>query len=357
MSDEDSQGLNSNLLLQLERMIAPTNALSQPNLTSLALKLKNLDLISLNLKFFGFELANRLASSLPSCAGSPFRSAGLTSKPCTQADIESDWAAHWFGQLKIPRIYHRKLWELAFCLQALAENDMLRPGRRGLGFGCGEEPIASYLAAHGVYTTITDLAPDEAAAFGWRNTNQHLSETSTAFRPHLVDRERFDRHVSMRFVDMNAIPADLTGYDFCWSICALEHLGTIAKGMAFVENSLATLKPGGMAIHTTEFNFLDQKTTLDNWPTVLPQRRHFEELAERLRANGHIVAPLDFDVGARPLDRFIDIPPYPGDPGGRLELFNAQFESAHLKLSIDGFASTCFGLIIKKSAERVHKSA
>lgn len=339
------------LLSQLQRLIAPTNELSQPNLTALALKLKNLDIISLNLKFFGFEIANRLASGLPSCVGSPFRSAELTSKACTQVDIESDWAAHWFGQLQIPRIYHRKLWELAFCLQALAENDMLRPGCRGLGFGCGEEPIASYLAARGVITTITDLAPNEAAASGWRDTNQHLSESITAFRPHLVDRETFDNNVSLRFVDMNAIPEDLRNYDFCWSICALEHLGTIAKSMDFVENSLATLKPGGISVHTTEFNFLDQNATLDNWPTVLPQRRHFEELADRLRGGGHIIAPLDFDVGSRPLDRFIDIPPYPGDPGGRLELMNGQHESAHLKLSIDGFASTCFGLIIKKSAE------
>ncbi|MCB1539596.1 MAG: methyltransferase type 11 [Rhodoblastus sp.] len=343
--------IDHELLSQLENLIAPTNEFSQPNLTALALKLKNLDIISLNLKFFGFELARRLASSLPSCVGSPFKAVGLTSKACIQADIESDWAAHWFGQLQIPRLYHRKLWELAFCLQCLAEHDMLQPGRRGLGFGCGEEPIASYLAAHGVETTITDLPPEDAAASGWRDTYQHLSQASTAFRPHLVDREKFDQNVSIRFVDMNAIPADLLGYDFCWSICALEHLGTIAKGMTFVENSLATLKPGGVAVHTTEFNFLSQDATLDNWPTVLPQRRHFEELAERLRNKGHFVAPLDFDVGVRPLDRFIDIPPYPGDPGGRLELLNGHHECAHLKLSIDGFASTCFGLVIKKAVE------
>lgn len=349
MSDSNSPRINSDLLAEIAKIIAPTNELSQPNLTALALKLKHIELMSLNLKFFGFELARRLGAELPSCAGMPFRRVELQSKACTQADIESDWAAHWFGQLHTPRVYHRKLWELAFCLQALAEHGMLQEGRQGLGFGCGEEPIASFLAAHGVQTTMTDLPPDHEAASPWRGSKQHSSDTTSAFRPDLVDRPTFERNVSLRYVDMNDIPADLTGYDFCWSICALEHLGTIEKGLAFVENAMATLKPGGLSVHTTEFNFLDQTATLDNWPTVLPQRRHFEELANRLRANGHSVAPLDFDVGARPLDRFIDIPPYPGDAGGRLEIFDGQTEHAHLKLSIDGFASTCFGLIIRKA--------
>jgi len=31
------------------------------------------------------------------------------------------------------------------------------------------------------------------------------------------------------------LPADLTGFDFCWSICALEHLGTIAQGLDFIK--------------------------------------------------------------------------------------------------------------------------
>ncbi len=58
---------------------------------------------------------------------------------------------------------------------------------------------------------------------------------------------------------------------------------------------MRTLKPGGLAVHTTEFNFLDEEHTIDNWPTVLYQRAHFERLAEALRADGHRVAPLDFD--------------------------------------------------------------
>lgn len=333
----------------IREMLAPVNSSSQPNLGTLALRLRNIELMSLNIKYFGFELARRLADQIPPRSGTVYAPVGLASKPSTQADLESDWAAHWCAELRVPVAFHRKLWEFVYCLQALAENGMLEPGLRGVGFGCGEEPLASYLAARGVLTTVTDLSADDSAAAGWRSTHQHLAAIEGAYKPYLVDRAVFDRSVSYRSVDMNAIPADLRDFDFCWSICALEHLGSIQKGMDFIANSLDALKPGGLAVHTTEFNFLDDGATLDNWPTVLPQRRHFEALARRLASQGHRVAPLDFDVGSKPLDRFIDIPPYPSDPGLKLERMSGENDSAHLKLAIDGFASTCFGLIIRKA--------
>ena len=104
---------------------------------------------------------------------------------------------------------------------------------------------------------------------------------------------------------MTAIPADLAGFDFCWSLCAFEHLGSIEAGLRFVEASLAPLRPGGTAVHTTEFNINANGPTIDNWPTVLFQRRHMEALAARLAAQGHQVAPFDFDAGDKPLDRFV----------------------------------------------------
>jgi hypothetical protein len=106
------------------------------------------DPIRLNIKNFGYQLARDLAPRLASVdpAGEP-RDHGLTGRPTTQADMESPWFAHWCRELRIAPIYHRKLWEYAFVLQILSERGRLRPGMRGLGFGCGEEPLASYLAS------------------------------------------------------------------------------------------------------------------------------------------------------------------------------------------------------------------
>ncbi len=324
------------------------DAESHPNLNPLALQLRDAHNLALNIKFFGYDLAKRLADAIPPRSGLAPIHVRLSSKPSTQGDLESLWAAYWLQELKIPLIFHRKLWELAYVLQALHEADMLHPNKRGLGFGCGAEPIASYLAAREVDLVATDLPPNHREAKGWIKSGQHASLPDIMYHPHLVERGAFDSKVHARFVDMNAIPDDLRNFDFCWSICSLEHLGSIAQGMDFVIDAMKTLRPGGCAVHTTEFNFLDNKNTLDNWPTVLFQRYHFEALAERLHADGHKVAQLDFDVGDKPLDRFIDLPPYPHDWPDELKGWVG--DAAHLKLSIDGFASTCFGLIVTKAA-------
>ena len=327
---------------ELLRLITPEG---HPNTASLWVTLRNLNSIQLNLKFFGYELARALAAQLPVREDLAPQHVGLASKPSTQADLESDWAAHWLAALKIPVVFHRKLWELAYVLQALYDNEHLRPGTRGLGFGCGEEPLPSYLASLGIGITVTDLPPEDARAAGWVSTTQHTGNRDVAFKSHLVDRGTFDRLVDLRYVDMNAIPADLRNYDFCWSICALEHLGSIQKGLDFIENSLATLRPGGLAVHTTEFNFLNDEETIDNWPTVLFQKRHFCDIRDRLQAEGHEVAPLDFNVGSKPLDRFIDMPPYEWSPY-MMEIWGR--DQPHLKVTIDGFAATCYGLIVRK---------
>jgi len=322
---------------------------SHPNFNPLSFRLKDMENLALNIKFFGYELARRMAENLPVRDGLAFAPIDLRSKASTQIDLESDWVAYWCGELAIPVVFHRKLWELAYVLQTLRQSGALTENARGVGFGCGEEPIASYLASKGVQIVVTDLNPDDEVAKEWRDTAQHTTNRDRAFKPHLVDRETFDAKVSHRFVDMNDIPSDLADFDFCWSICSLEHLGTIEKGMNFVRNSLHSLKPGGVAVHTTEFNFLYEDQTIDNWPTVLPLRKHFLALAEALRNDGHTVAPLDFDIGRKPLDRFIDIPPYPHDPKGTIERFGAEQDSNHLKMSIDGFPSTCFGIIVTKA--------
>jgi hypothetical protein len=157
----------------------------------------------------------------------------------------------------------------------------------------------------------------------------------------------FDRHVVLEYVDMNDIPDTLTGYDFCWSICALEHLGSIAQGLDFIENSLSTLRPGGLAVHTTEFNIRPDGPTIDNWPTVAFQRRHMEKIRQRLEAAGHRVAPFDFTLGDGPLDKFVDLPPWSHDLPPEMNEWLG--EPSHLKLGFDGIVATCIGIIITKA--------
>ncbi len=294
-------------------------------------------IVNSNIKALGYEYARSLQKNLTTPDNLFPTKVGLDSKACQQKDIESEWFAYWCQQMKLPVVYHRKIWEFCYILQVMHDYDLLTPGLKGLGFGCGEEPLPSLLAAYDIEITATDLDPQESSAKGWVETNQSMSSVDKIWLPELCSQNLFKKNVSLRYVDMNNIPSDLDNkYHFCWSACALEHLGSIDKGLLFIENSLNTLVPGGVCIHTTELNYLQAEKTIDNRNTVLFRKKDFIKLAQKLTAQGHQVTPLNFDIGSGFLDQFIDIPPY------------QQPLDAHLKLLVSNFATTSFGIIVKK---------
>lgn len=235
-----------------------------------------------------------------------------------------------------PGHLHRKVWEWAFICEALSERGMLQEGRLGLGFAVGEEPLASMFASRGARILATDLAREDAVAIGWADTRQHASELAMLNRRAICADREFNMRVEFRECDMNAIPANFGGkYDFTWSACALEHLGSITRGKQFVHNSLACLKPGGVAVHTTEYNISSNTNTVDNAGTVIFRKCDIEALAAALRAQQHEI-DINWDEGDGPADTFLDVPPYKHDP--------------HLKLQLEGYATTSIGLIIRRAA-------
>jgi len=230
---------------------------------------------------------------------------------------------------------HRKQWEFAYIIRALTHHGALRKGARGLGFGVGVEPLSSIFARAGCDIVATDLPADDDRASVWHDTAQLSTNLRQIFHERLCDEQQFFGHVIFRPVDMNAIPNSLSGFDFTWSSCAYEHLGSIEAGLAFFENSLNCLAPGGLAVHTTEINLSSNDGTLDRGSTVIFRRRDFEQLAARLISLGHEVFPITFDTGQEDLDRIIDLPPYSNDP--------------HLKLALMRWVSTSFGMIVRKA--------
>jgi SAM-dependent methyltransferase len=271
---------------------------------------------------------------------------GLTSRICRQADIEHDWLRHWCPALFCYPLYHRKLWEDCFVLQALWEAGMLAPGRRGLGFAVGQEQLPSLFAARSMQITATDLDAADRRARGWLASGQHSAASAEHLHyPHQVDRAGFDDRVSFRAVDMRRIPTDLSGYDFLWSICAFEHLGSLQRGLDFVRRAMDCLKPGGVAVHTTEYNLAQQERTIGRGRTVLYQRRHLDALAAALAAEGHQMLPLDDAGGEGLLDQFVDLPPYEYHPFAL-----GPLHAPHLRLAFRGRIVTSAGIIIRKAA-------
>lgn len=257
----------------------------------------------------------------------------LKSCPCTQAQLESQTFQRWIPQLRDqPLLLHRKLWEWSFISQALFERDMLRPGRRGLGFAVGREPLASLFASYGCEIVATDLGEDDAKQTGWIDSRQHAAALDAVNDRAICPPEEFRRRVSFRPVDMKRIPRDLHGFDFVWSSCSFEHLGSLRLGERFVYDMTRCLKPGGVAVHTTEFNVLSDTHTLDYCNNVVYRRRDFERMAQNLRRRGHRIE-LDFRLGDKPADWQVDRPPYTQRP--------------HLLLQIGEHLCTSYGLIIE----------
>ncbi|WP_028987875.1 hypothetical protein [Thermicanus aegyptius] len=260
----------------------------------------------------------------------------LQSKLCQAADFHSDWFRNASERMKEPFRYHRKLWEFCFIYQALLERGMLIPGNHGLGFGVGREPLPALFASHGCKITATDLPVHKAVEQGWVGSNQHTSDVEGLNERGLCPPDDFARLVFFQPLDMNEIDESYYGkYDFTWSSCAFEHCGSIELGKRFIINQAKCLKPGGTAVHTTEFNLSSNDKTIGTGPVVLFRKQDIESMAEELNKSGYSME-VDFTVGTLPLERYIDFPPY--------------HEDYHLKLLIGGYVSTSIGLIITRDA-------
>lgn len=261
----------------------------------------------------------------------------FASAACREQHFRMPLYRYWCDAIREKPRFHRKQWEYVYICQSLHERGRLQPGRRGLGFGVGREPLVSLFARMGVEVLATDLERARAENLGWADSNQHSASVEQLNERNICPPEAFRSRVRYRDVDMNAVPEDLTGFDFCWSSCALEHLGSIDRGLTFIERSLATLAPGGIAVHTTELNLSSNDRTIDDNPAcVLFRRRDLDGLARRLTDAGFEVEPLDFTTGSDVVERFVDLPPYQAEP--------------HLRLKMEAFQTTSFGLIVRKPA-------
>jgi hypothetical protein len=150
----------------------------------------------------------------------------------------------------------------------------------------------------------------------------------------LVSDEELARRVQYRDVDMNHLPDDLRGFDFTWSSCALEHLGTLAAGIEFVVAQMDCLRPGGVAVHTTEYLVTSDHdpSTVEQGGTVFYRRSDIADLVDKLRRAGHAI-DMDYSLGRTPDDLHIDVPPY---------------TDVHLRTKLGEYVTTSVALIVTK---------
>ncbi len=96
----------------------------------------------------------------------------LMSQICTESQLDSKI----FQDIAIelgdanPSKKHRKLWEFVYIVKALKERGLVSPGKRGVGFGVGQEPLPSYFAKNYVSVIATDYGLEQAQKDGWADT-------------------------------------------------------------------------------------------------------------------------------------------------------------------------------------------
>ena len=256
------------------------------------------------------------------------------SELCKAKDYYTDWYKHWCNQLRETPNFHRKQWEYVFIMQALWERGCITAGKKGLVFAVGNEPLPAMFASFGCSILATDIFPEKGLEMGWDNGNQLCFGVESLNARQLCDEEDFNKLVQYRPVDMNDIPGDLADFDFNWSSCSFEHLGTLDKGFRFLKNQLKTLKPGGWAVHTTEYNVSSNDETQENNDTVIYRQRDIEYIVNELRNEGHFVEEVDLSLGGLPEDFMVDTEPHQ--------------QKVHLKLQVDKYVVTSIGLIIQK---------
>lgn len=325
----------------IEDQLRLTDARGHPNINPMWQVTKDLEAMRLNIKMLGYSLAGALEARLQAVVSEPQSRFILDCKACTQADIESRWFRYWCDEMQERSRFHRRLWEYAYTLQGLNAAGALEPGARVLALVDAAHPIPSYLAGKGVKVT---LAHGAGAALPEPGGFDRFYDDRFADRPDYL------RSVEHRSVDFGALPAGLEGYDALYSVDLAGRRGSIERGMAFVRAAMGALKPGGMAVHIFDFNYANDAQTIDDWGAVLLQRRHFEALRTALEQDGHEPSAADFSVGFQEMDRFVDLPPFDthGTPSFD-RLWRDGWQASHLKVMVDGFAVTSFGILVRKA--------
>ena len=248
------------------------------------------------------------------------------------------WEAMQFGSDNTPVYRHRKMWEWCAIAEALDTAGLLQAGKRGCGFAVGQEPLTSLFAARNATIVATDLASGNDS---WSASGQQATSASQIYWPGLIGPEAFEKRVRFLPVDMHDLtPLRGQRFDFMWSSCSFEHLGSLEAGLQFVEQSADLLAPGGIAVHTTEYNVSSNAETMEADWCVVYRKQDLIELSRRLPLRGARLRSLEFETGDSRFDCEPDIQPY--YTTGR----------QHVKLILDNFVVTSILLVVEKDVKR-----
>ncbi len=157
---------------------------------------------------------------------------------------------------EVPR-FHRKQWEFAMIFHALQRLGKLREDTLGLSMGGGRELVAYALAQHVRQLIITDLYETNTTWDCARTEDP--DEFIRRNKPFPVD----DAKLKALRMDMRKLHFPDGTFDFCYSTCAVEHIGGREDFVQHFNEVARVLKDDGVYVFTTEVLF-EEETIRDD---------------------------------------------------------------------------------------------
>jgi len=174
----------------------------------------------------------------------------VLSKVCDGADwFDPELLAVVEGDLRELARFHRKQWEFAMILLALRRRGALRPDAVGLSMGAGKERLLYAVAHHVRQVVATDLYDLHAE---WETAHtQDPDRYVKEDKPFPVD----DAKLRGLRMDMRSLDFEDGTFDFCYSSCAIEHIGGREDFLKHLAEAYRVLKDGGVYALTTELHY------------------------------------------------------------------------------------------------------
>ena len=222
------------------------------------------------------------------------------SQIATAGQLREPVAGGWMARLRPKGTSGPEHWRKVYTLQALRRYGMLEEGALGLGFERSASGMPAALAALG--TRIVAAFPTRPGA----------QLKPAALKRDLADRAPcskavFDANVSARVVSWRRLPPDLVNFDFLWSARVNEMLFSVAAAAQFVEDAMACLRPGGLAVHTFGYDLAPSGRKIPSTERVMMQQGDIERIALLLVSRGHEVAQFRIDASDPILTPGVDV--------------------------------------------------
>jgi len=261
-------------------------------------------------------------------------------KVCDGADwFDPELGAVIEGDLRELARFHRKQWEFAMILLALRRRGVLRSDAVGLSMGAGKERLL-YAVAHNVRRVVATDLYDPGTDWDKARTSDpdgYIKED----KPFPVD----DAKLEGLRMDMRSLDFEGATFDFCYSSCAIEHIGGREDFLKHFSEVYRVLKPGGVYALTTELHY---------GPETIDHAHNYYFSAGYVR---DLVADSDFaaepEIDARVAHHRINYPLPPNldrlcfDGPGRLGS-RLLGEAPHVQLLLGRHPFTSLSLVLKK---------